>query len=45
MNATGKRNRKATGLNRFGLHRANHSTKSAAKLRRMGWISTRKKAA
>lgn len=38
MNATGKRNRKATGLNRYGLHRQNHATKNAAKRRRMHWV-------
>lgn len=37
MIATGKRRRKATGLNRFQLHFTQHAVKSAAKRRRMGW--------
>lgn len=42
MNATGKRARKNSGLNRYGLHRANHATKSAAKIRRAGWVGQRR---
>lgn len=42
MIATGKRSRKATGLNRYGLRRARHAHKSAAKVRRSGWTRSKK---
>ena len=42
MIATGKLRRKATGLTRAQLHRANHSIKSPAKIRRMKWHRTKK---
>lgn len=41
MIATGKAARRQTGLNRFGVHRARHAHKSAAKIRRAGWIRTK----
>jgi hypothetical protein len=37
MNATGKRARRATGLDRYGVHRMQHAVKSDAKRRRMNW--------
>jgi|GEM_PF-6247412 len=37
MNSNGKRMRKATGQNRYEIHHAKHSHKSASKIRRMGW--------
>lgn len=37
MIATGKRARKATGLNRHRVHFVNHTTKSDAKRHRSGW--------
>jgi len=42
MNATGKRTRKHTGMSRSQLKRTNHSRKSAAKRKRMGWYGQRK---
>lgn len=37
MNATGKRMRKAKGLNRHELHKANHTVKSPMKIIRSNW--------
>jgi hypothetical protein len=39
--ATGKKARRANGLNRHQLHRANHAHKSPAKVSRAGWLRTR----
>jgi hypothetical protein len=41
MISTGKRARIASGLNRHGLHRVHHAIKSAAKIRRAGWVGKR----
>jgi hypothetical protein len=43
MNATGKRRRKATGLNRARLHRMNHTVKTPDKRRRAGWLRAKQK--
>jgi hypothetical protein len=40
MNATGKRRRKATGVNHAALHRQNHTVKTPAKRRRMHWTKS-----
>jgi len=37
MNATGKKARRESGLNRHQLHFNNHKKKSRAKIRRMRW--------
>ena len=42
MTTTGKRARRESGLNRHGCHRVNHTRKSSAKRRRMGWYGTRR---
>jgi hypothetical protein len=39
--ATGKKSRKLFGGNRHSVHRNNHTPKSEAKIRRMGWTRTR----
>lgn len=41
MNATGKRARKTSGLNRYGVHKARHTVKSPAKVKRAGWVGPR----
>jgi hypothetical protein len=43
MNATGKRTRRMTGLNRSQAHRLNHTPKSQAKRRRSGWVGGKKR--
>ena len=37
MTATGKKMRMMNGLNRYDLHFASHSHKSAEKRKKMGW--------
>lgn len=41
MTSTGKKSRKATGLNRAQLHKSRHAHKSARKVRAMGWTRSR----
>lgn len=40
MNATGKKARKASGLDKAELHRAIHAKKSPEKRRKMGWTKS-----
>ena len=42
MNATGKRARAQTDLNRYGVHRLQHTPKSYAVRRRKHWIRARR---
>jgi hypothetical protein len=37
MNSTGKKMRISRGQNRYEIHHANHSHKTPAKIKRMGW--------
>jgi hypothetical protein len=41
MNATGKKARRSSGLNKPQLKAKNHARKSPAKIRRMGWTRTK----
>ena len=42
MNPIGKKARRENGLNRHALKKANHTIKSEAKVRRMGWHRSNK---